>query len=72
MTYFSSIRSTPDTILMLTGSAWCVASFNSADRTARSQKKGPAKETAPIIEPVWTKERWNYVQGRPNTRNNIA
>jgi len=44
---------------MLAGSALYIANFNSADITALSQRKGAAKENAPIIDLVWTKERWN-------------
>jgi hypothetical protein len=57
---------------MLTGSAWCIANFNSADGTARSQRKGAAKENAPVIAPVRTKARWTQVQGRPNTIHDAA
>jgi len=75
--YFTCIRSTLDescdgTISMLTGSARCVASFKSADGTAHSHRKDAANENAPIIDPVWTKEHWTEVQGRPNTRDDAA
>jgi hypothetical protein len=35
---------------MLTRYAWCIANFNSADGTTRSQRKGVAGENAPVIE----------------------
>merc|ERR1719263_336427 len=35
-------------------------------------KKRCCKGNAPVIHPVWTKERWNSVQRRPNTRDDAA
>jgi hypothetical protein len=58
----------------LTGSARCVASFKSAGGTARSQRKDAAKEKRQsfTLSGLWTKERWNSVQRRPNTRDDAA
>jgi len=37
-----------------------------------TQRKDAANENAPIIDPVWTKERWNQIQRRPDTRDDAA
>jgi len=71
------IRSTLDlshqySVSMLTGSARCVASFKSAVGATHSQRKDAANENAPVIDPVWTKERWNPIQRRPDARDDAA
>jgi hypothetical protein len=48
------------------------ACFKSADGSTRSQRKDAAKEDAPFVHLAWTKERWNQVHGRPNTRHDTA